>query len=145
MGKSAILSVGLVVVAAMVVCGCATAGKAKGKSDPELIKDAVNEFKAGMQAKNVDQLMAMVSDQFSHPEWGDKASLKTFIQDNVNQGNLDDAEVDLSKAETKIQDGTATVYPVGLVATFGSATIEFKMKKEADGKWRAVGLEVEGI
>ena len=51
----------------------------------------------------------------------------------------------MENAKTKIDGATATVYPVELTASFGTATIEFNFAKEADGQWRVVGVDVQGV
>ena len=128
---------------AVLLGACATRG---GVDNNALIMEQLGVFKAGMESKNIDQIMAGISDNFSHYEWGDKATLEGFVQDTFNQSDLDNAEVTLDDAEITIdEEGVATVYPVDLVAMFGSGTIEFTMKKEADGCWRVVGMDVEGI
>ena len=129
--------------AGMVLAGCASGGKGPGEKD--LVMQSLNEFKVALETKNIDKLKASLSDEFDHYEWGNKESMLAFVQDTMNQGDLDRAEVSLELVEIEVEDGTATAYPVELRAVFGSATIGFKMKKEADGVWRAVSMEMEGV
>ena len=127
---------------AVVVSGCATSS---GPSDEDLIKASLAEWKAGFEAKDLEKIMAPVSEKFTHYEWTDKATLQAFLGGVMDQGEMDDAEVDLQYAEyKKNDDGTYTVYPVEIVAVFGSATIEAKYAKEGDA-WKIVSIEVEGI
>jgi hypothetical protein len=89
--------------------------------------------------------MGVFSEDFSHYEWSTKAILKAFMADAIDQGMMDNAEVNLEDVELeKNDDGTYTAYPIDIDAAFGSATIECKYKKEAAG-WSIVGMEVEGI
>lgn len=125
------------------VSGCAGGG---GANDVELIKASIMQWKTGFESKNIDQIMSPVSDKFTHYEWRDKTGLKMFVEGAMAQGELNNAEVDLRYAEyKKNDDGTYTVYPVEVVAVFGSATIEAKFTKEADGVWRITNINVEGV
>lgn len=143
MRKTAILSIAMSVMTGLVLAGCA--GLGGGPSAEDQILGALKDFKTGMETKNVDVLMKSISDDFSHYEFGDKDTLRIFIEDTMAQGDLDAAEVDVEEAEIAVDGDTAVVYPVDLVAVFGSATMEFEFKKEDDGAWRVVGMEVEGI
>ena len=129
-------------IAAVVVAGCAGS---PGESDKDQIAAVLNAWKAGYEAGEIDAIMVPVSEEFTHYEWTDKATLRAFVQGALDQGELDNAEIDLQYAEyTKNDDGTWTVYPIEMMATFGSATLEATFKQE-DGVWRIVGMEVEGI
>jgi len=120
--------------------GAAAGGDAKAQ-----IMEKLKLFKEGMENKDIEKLRSMISDSFSHYEFGDKDTLIAFTNMTMAQGDLDDAEVDLEYAEIEVDGDTAVAYPVEMVAVFGSATIEFRMKKEADGEWRVVGMEMEGV
>lgn len=139
------LGLSVMAIAAVLAGGCATG--AKGPSDEELIDQMLNNWKVGMETKDITKIDAAISEQFNHYEWGDKKSLIAFVKDNMDQGNLDGAKIVLDNAKKEIDKdaGTAKVYPVELSASFGSMTIEFNLKKETDGAWRAVGLTAEGV
>ena len=109
------------------------------------VKQALESFKAGMETKDIDKLMAPISANFEHYEWGDKEMFQMFLEDTMAQGDLDNAEIDIEKAEITMEGDKAIVYPVEMVAVFGSATLEFTIEKEDDGVWRVTSLEVEGI
>lgn len=143
MRKSAILGLCAALVMAVISGGCATG--AKGPSDEELISNTLNTWKMGMETKDIEKLKTTISDEFNHYEWGNKDQMIGFLESTFNAGDLDGAKINLDAAQTKIEDETATVYPVELTAAFGSATIEFRLKKEADGQWRVVGMSVEGV
>ena len=135
----------------MAMAGCATGGGSaapaakKGVSDEEGIKMALENWKAGMEGKDIAKLGAGISDTFNHSEYGSKQQIRDFLKSQFDQGTLDGAKINAANAKTKIEGTVATVYPVELVASFGTATIEFKMQKEADGVWRATGINVEGV
>ncbi len=137
----------------MALAGCATGGISssaspaakKGMSDDDGIKAALENWKAGMESKDIAKLGAGISDKFNHYEWGNKQQMLDFLKSQFDQGTLDGAKINAANAKTKIENGVATVYPVELVASFGTATIEFKLAKETDGVWRATGINVEGV
>lgn len=143
MGKSAILGLCAAVIAAVLAGGCATGGK--GPSNEELISAALNNWKTGMETKDLEKIKVTLSNDFNHYEWGNKDSMVSFLDTTFGQGDLDGAKVNLDTAKTTIEGDTATAYPVELSAAFGSATIEFSLKKESDGQWRVVGISVEGV
>jgi hypothetical protein len=138
-----------VLVMAMAVAGCATSGGAaaakKGVSDEEGVKQALENWKAGMEGKDTTKLAAGISEKFSHAEWGNKQQMLGFLDEQFKQGTLDGLKIDASKAKVTIANGVATVYPVVMSASFGEPTIEFKLQKEDDGVWRATTINVEGI
>lgn len=134
-------------LAAVFVTGCASTGSAKGPDDEALIKQMIGNWKAGMESKDTSKLADGVSEEFKHYQWGDKKGLISFLKQNMDEGNLDNAKINIDAAKITIDKaaGTAKVYPVELSAQFGSATIEFDLKKESDGQWRAIGINVEGV
>lgn len=143
MRKSAIVTVAVCSLA-LVLAGCATCGK-KAPDPKELAAAALESFKAGMETKNVEKILAYISNDFDHYEYGDKEQLATFLQDTMANGDLDDAEVTFDDAEYTFEEDAIKVYPVEMVAVFGSATIEFTFKKDADGVYRVSSMEVEGV
>jgi hypothetical protein len=123
-----------------------SAGEAQSNAEFEAsVKQALVDFKVGMETKDIDTLMAPISANFDHYEWGDKEMFQMFLEDTMAQGDLDNAEVEFGNAEISMEGDKAIVYPVEMLAVFGSVTIEFTIKKEDDGVWRVTGLEVEGI
>ena len=154
--KTAFFSVCAMTVMAMVLAGCATGGgsssaapaksaAASAGGDAAGIQKALDNWKAGMEGKDIAKLGAGISDKFNHYEWGNKQQMLDFLKSQFDQGTLDGAKVNAANAKTKIENGIATVYPVELTASFGTATIEFKLQKETDGAWRATGINVEGV
>lgn len=151
MRKTALVASWAVMVIAL--AGCATggggtakeAGAMKGVSDAEGIKQTLEAWKAGMETKDVTKLGSVISDKFSHYEWGDKTQMLSFLKEQFAQGTLDGAKIDASAAKTTIENGVATVFPVKMTAPVGDITIEFTLAKEADGVWRATKINVTGV
>ncbi|MCC6699028.1 MAG: hypothetical protein IT365_25620 [Candidatus Hydrogenedentes bacterium] len=141
MRKSAILTICVALVASVFAGGCATG--AKGPSNEELISATMNNWKAGMETKDLAKIGLTVSEEFNHYEYGNKAQMLSAVDGMFKDGTLSGAKVSLETAETKIEGDAATVYPVEMSFASGSVTIEFNLKKEADGQWRAIGMTVE--
>lgn len=130
------------VLGLILMCGCATGPK--GPTDVELIAAQAENFKTALLAKDIDALMETISEDFYHPEMGDKAAAKDFLEQAMDSGYLDEAEMDLENAETEIEGDTATVYPLELSGPAGSVTIGLDLKKDAEG-WFISEIDVEGV
>jgi hypothetical protein len=141
--KTAILTLCTAVLFATLAAGCATGST--GPTDAELIASTLDNWKAGMEGKDVEKIKLAISDSFNHYEYGNKTQMVSFLSGAFRDGNLDGAKVALDTAKTKVDGNAANVYPVELVASFGSATLGFDLTKEADGQWRATSITVEGI
>lgn len=131
-------------MALLIVCGCQTL-KSKGPSDSDLIAAQLSQWKAGMEAQDIEKTMTVYSEAFRHVEAGDKAGIKSYLKRAMDEGYLNSAVVTLDKAKTEIKGGTATVYPVTISASFGSATLRFYLTKENDGVWRLTNMDIEGV
>ena len=125
---------------AVVFGGCATAPE--GPSDEELIAQVAEGMAANLAAIDLDKLMTFYSEDFENWEWGDKAGLKAFIKEAIEDGYLEDIEVDMEKAKTTIEGDKATVYPIEITASFGGATAEIELKKEGCA-WLIVAMDLQ--
>lgn len=112
---------------------------------PAGVMEALETMKTGFETKNIDTIMASISDDFRHWQWPNKATYRAFIEGAIAQGELDNAEVDAQYAEfTRNEDGTWTVYPIEVMAMFGSATAELTLREE-NGVWRIISMDVAGV
>lgn len=130
------------VLALGIAVGCATGPK--GPTDEELVAAQAKAFSEALLAKNVDGVMATLSEDFYHPEVGDKQALKDMVGQAIDAGYFDDGEMELEGAETVVEGDTATVYPIVLSSGAGSVTIGLTLKK-AEGGWLVVEIDVEGV
>ncbi|NIA14268.1 MAG: hypothetical protein GWP08_09310 [Nitrospiraceae bacterium] len=126
------------VLALGLLSGCATSGP----SDEELVGDVVKGWTAAALAQDVDAMLKFYSDDFQNYEFGGKDGLGEFLTDAKDMGYLEDCEIDTEGAKIEIDGDTAEVYPVEMTAAFGSATLEFALKKEASG-WMITAMDVE--
>ena len=133
----------LVVVSAMVmVAGCATTPE--GPTDEELIQQTLDQFSAAIIEKDIDKLGAILSEKFSAPEEESKQDFLDFMQSAIDSGYLDDAEVSREDAQQTMGEGTCDVYPVDLMSSAGSVSVELHLTKE-DGGWLITSLDVDGM
>lgn len=130
----------LLAVVAMVIAGCATG--AGGPSPEQQVNQALAGWKAAAEARDVDALMAYVSEDFESAEWPDKETYVYFVKDAVDMGYLDDAEVSTEGATIVVGNGKAVVNPVSLTASFGTASLELTFT-EKDGKWLITDVAME--
>jgi ketosteroid isomerase-like protein len=128
-----------VVMLVVLACGCA--GSGKGPTDEELITGMLTGWKAALETKDLEKMMAPYSEDFAGEGGAGKPELRQFIQRAIDEGYLDDAKVDLEKAQTTREGETATVGPVALSGSYGTLELDLKLKKEADGAWRIVGSD----
>lgn len=137
MRKAVLWAAALMVLTAAV--GCAGMGNKAPVDQKAQVKAIMEQWAEAIQGKNVDAVMALLSPEFSSSEFGDYSQFPDALGGFIAEGNLDDAEVDLSTAEITVEDGKATVYPVEVSGGFGSATLEFELVEE-DGNWRIVSF-----
>jgi len=136
MGKSRMAKAFAATMVVALVCGCAIMGK--GPSDEELIMQALTGYNAAMVAQDLDKMMAAYSEDFEGENGESKDDVRDFFSGVIDQGYLEDLEVDMKDCEIKIEGGKAAVGPVGYSGSFGSVSFEYTMKKDSDGVWRFV-------
>jgi len=142
------LMVGLVIALTMFAFSGFAADKPKAKekatAPTDLIMKVLEQWKAAAAALEFDKALALYSDKFSSYEYGDKAGLKSFLNDTKSQGDLAGMAVDTTKAKVEIdkKKGTATVTGIEVKAKFGSAAISLDMAKEKDN-WLIKGMDVQ--
>jgi hypothetical protein len=129
--------------AGVVVAGCATTGSKM--SDEDMIKETVAKLKVALETLDIDMLMDTFSDDFYHPEVGNKEEGREMLQMGIDAGYADDGEVFTDDMEiTMNDDGTATVYPIDLSGPPGSISVELVLKKDDIG-WRIITVNPDGM
>ena len=144
--------------AAPAPCAAAPAAVAEAPAPAAKPEDevmaTVKEIVAAILVGDTDKLLTLVSEDFEHPEVGDKEAVKDYVQMGKDMGYLDDVpklikendgKISLEDAEVEIKNGEATVYPIDASASMGAVSVELVLKKEADGKWRVIGGDADGI
>ena len=136
MGRSRMATALVATMVVALVCGCATMGK--GLSDEELIEQTLTAYNAAMVAQDIDKMMAAYSEDFEGENGEGKEDIGELLGGAIDQGYLEDLEVNVEDCEIKIEGGKAAVGPVEYSAAMGSISFEYTMKKDPDGVWRIV-------
>jgi len=124
--------------------GEAAEAAAPGKSLVEQAKEGVQSFVDAGAKGDIDGMMAFISDDFEHYQYGDKAGLRDFLGQALDMGYLEGLEVDMSDMEIEEEGDLVILYPVEIIGIFGSATFEYVLKQE-NGDWRVVEFDATGI
>lgn len=136
------LIVPVTMIALLALAGCAGV---KGPSDLDLVKQTCDAWGKALVAKDVQGVLATMSEDFSSSQVASREALGELLQDAIDSGYLEEAEVSFTQAQyTAEQDGTYTVYPVDLASAAGAVSAELKLKK-VDKQWLISGLEVDGL
>lgn len=131
MKKSVILSLGLLVFAA-VFCGCQTL--VEGPSDEQLINTTMTEWKAALEAKDLDRLMVLFSESYISSSGSGKVAMRERMAGAIERGFLDNIEIKIQNAKLTLVGDKATFGPVEITSDRGTLAIEYTLQKEND-KW----------
>lgn len=116
----------------------------KAPTDEEALLAGLKDFVTKLIAQDIKGAMGGVSDTFTNYQYGDKAGLQEFLQSAADMGYLSGLEVDTNEAKVKVEGEKATIYPVEIKGSFGSATLEMQLGK-INGEWKLVGLDIQGV
>jgi len=136
MKKSVIMKLGVGVLAAALISGCQT-----GATDEEQLTAALGQWKAAIEVQDLDKMMEPYSDDYEGESGEGKEGVRQFLSGMMDEGALDDIEVNISDAEINIEGDKATVGPIYYSGSWGEVGMIRTLKKEADGVWRVVGAE----
>lgn len=141
--KITVTMMGVLLAGAVLGGGCALG--TQGPTDEELITGVMTGLKEAVLAKDMEKVMGYLSEDFYHPEVGDKESMGYLAEQGFDMIDMSTAEVDLENMEITMEGDTAEVYPVVASASLGSVTVSISLQKENDGVWRITTGEAEGI
>jgi hypothetical protein len=138
--------IGVLVLAIAYVAGCATG--VKGPSDAELVKALLGSWKAAMLEKNVDKIMTVYAEGFSHDGFeyqaANKAAFRKFVEDCDHAGYFDGLQIAFDAAVTTIKGDVATVTGIRCDNYQGTVTIGLTAKKDKAG-WLITDMTIEGL
>ncbi len=141
-----VFGIGMAVLAALLVIGCATGGK--GPSDEEQVQGLLSSWKSALLEKNTDRILATYADSFAHAgfdyQGADKKALRKFVEDCKQAGYYDGLELSWDKGATKIQGDTAIVSGIKATNYQGTVTIGLTAKKGKTG-WLIADMSIEGL
>jgi hypothetical protein len=134
MKKLVILNYGFLVFAA-VFCGCQT--PIEGPSDEQLINTMMAEWKAAFEAKDIDRLMVLFSENYMSASGSSKVAMRESMAGAIERGSLDNVEINIQNAQLTLVGETATFGPVEIKSDRGVLAIEYTLQKE-DMNWLIV-------
>ncbi len=134
MKKLVILNLVLLIFT-VVFCGCQT--PVKGPSDKQLINTTMTEWKAALEAKDLDRLMALFSESYVSSSGSSKVAMRESIAGAIERGSLDNIVIKIENAQLTLLGDQATFGPVEITSDRGTLTIEYTLHRE-DVKWLIV-------
>ena len=136
MGKSQI-AVLLVAGMLLVAAGC----EMGGLSDEAQLTAALGQWKAATEAQDIDKMMEPYSEDYEGGRGEGKEGVRQFLSGMIDEGALEDIDMDISEAEIEIEGDEATVGPIIYAGDWGEIEMKRVLKNESDGVWRVVGAE----
>ncbi len=136
MKKSVVMNSCVVALAFVMFCGCQILGL--GPSDEDLINATMAKWKAALIAHDLDRFMETYSENYLNTEGGDKNSVREYVAGVIDQGYLDNLEVNLEDAQVTIEGDIATVAPVELTSDAGPYVLEYNKLQKENGTWLIV-------
>jgi hypothetical protein len=134
MKKSVILNLGFLIFAAA-FCGCLS--PVEGPSDEQLINTTMTEWKAAFEARDLDRLMVLFSENYISSSGSGKVAMRERMAGAVERGSLDNVKIEIQDAKLTLAGDKATFGPVEIILDRGTLAIEYTLQKE-DGKWLIV-------
>lgn len=113
-------------------------------SEGEMLKTNAKALMDALKAKDIEKVMAQYSEKFTSAKLQDKAAVKALFDMASNSGYLDGLEVDDAEAKYTVDGAKATVGPIKVSGSFGTATNTFYLTKEGD-KWLITGQDMDGV
>jgi ketosteroid isomerase-like protein len=135
------MNLGVAALAVIMICGCQILGF--GPSDEDLVNATMANWKAALIAHDMDKLMETYSENYTNIEGGDKDSVREFIAEAIDQGYLDNTEVNLEDAQITIEGDKASVAPIELISDAGTYVLESTTLQKEDGIWLIVSSKGE--
>ncbi|MHC4457027.1 MAG: YybH family protein [Planctomycetota bacterium] len=132
MNKSLIIKLGVSVLVAVLICGCQM-----GSAEKELINGTMAEWEKAFTDQDIEKYLSMYSDDYESERGFGKEDIRGFMESGVEEGFIENIEVDIENATTTIKGDKAYFSPVVWSSDRGSMSVEFTLQKE-DGTWRIV-------
>ena len=136
MRKSVVINPGIVALAVVMLCGCQILGL--GPSDEDLVNATMAKWKAALIAHDMDKFMETYSENYTNTEGGGKDSVREFVTGVIEQGYLDNLEINLEDAQITIEGDMATVAPIELTSDTGVYVLEYNKLQKENGDWLIV-------
>ncbi|MHC4455700.1 MAG: YybH family protein [Planctomycetota bacterium] len=134
--KSVITKAGVVALVVVFLYGCQM-----GPTDQEQLTTALGQWKAALEAQDIDRMMEPYSEDYEGERGRGKEGVREFLSGLMDEGALDNIDMDISEAQIEIEGDKATVGPIIYSGGWGEIEMMRILKKEDDGVWRIVGAE----
>ncbi|HVS13917.1 MAG TPA: hypothetical protein VMV46_08335 [Thermoanaerobaculia bacterium] len=124
------------IAVALLAAGCASGGAAAPAGPPpeEVIAQMVTKAMELLAAGDVDNLMAMYSDDFTSDQGMDKAGMTGFLTGARDQGFLEGFTANTDAMVVTVDGATASVTGVAVEGAFGVLNLGFGLENR-DGAW----------
>jgi ketosteroid isomerase-like protein len=98
----------------------------------------MNGWKQAIVSQDVDAILAGYSEDFSSERVDGKEQMREFMEGAVDQGWLENIDINLEIAQLTITDDTAEFAPVEIIGDNGEMELNFTLKKEDKKTWRII-------
>jgi ketosteroid isomerase-like protein len=109
-----------------------------GPTDEELINTTMSNWKQALIDMDVDAILAGYSEDFSSERVQGKDEMREFMERAIDEGWLENIDINLEIAQLTITDDSAEFAPVEIIGDAGEMEIEFTLKKEDKKTWRII-------
>jgi len=141
MSKSVVTRLIMIVAVSLLVYGCQIPIGSM-PSDEELIRATMAEWKAAHIDKDIDRIMATISEDFVSFNGGGKDSVREFLEGAFDGGFMDNVKINIEDANVGIEGDKATFGPVEFIGDRGPFVVKYRLQKEDDGRWLIIGAEM---
>ena len=135
MKKSMILSLGFLVFT-LAFYGCQAPGG--NVSDEQLINNVMAEWKAAFEAKDLNRLMILFSENYISSSGSSKLAMRERMAGAIERGSLDNVKTNIQNARMNVLGNKAIFGPVEITRNDGTLILEYTLQKEED-KWLIIG------
>ena len=105
----------------------------------EEVAEALADLHAAMKVQDVEEIIAIHSDDYSKYQGADQSRLRSCYEGLVAQDILQNTTIDTEECKIVVEGDHATAGPVDYeTPQMGKTSHQHWMKKEADGAWRIV-------
>jgi len=131
----------VLVLTAVAIAGVGCAGTT-GMTDEEKIVAVVNNWEASVVQQDPSLVEPHYSENYQDAQASSKEEALEWISGVMEQGFLENAEVQRADAEISFEDETSATYgPIDLTSDAGSWTVDIYVNKE-DGEWYITSVDV---
>jgi hypothetical protein len=104
--------------------------------------ETVEAWGAGLIAGDINALIALCSDDFEHPKWGDVEGLRAFLTDAKAKGFFDGGTMSPNYIRLRNDGGATIAYPVEFESNTGPVVFELTLYPERN-TWKIFRLTME--